>query len=376
MITYPSKVRLAFVGDICLGLELEKSIPATEAERVFAQVKDQLSAADVRIGNLECCLVDGAFDRTVRENPMAAPVALAESLNEARFGVLSLANNHILDCGDKSLSLAIEFCRRKGIQTVGAGSNRDEALRPAIVEVNGHRLAFLAFGDTERYYAKKTRPGIAPIEPDIILNAVDVAKRMADALIVILHADLEFGFHPATWRVRLARKIAEGGADIVVQHHPHVLQGIERHQGSIIAYSIGNFVFPWYESEYLGHRFGVNESVILNVTLDYSDGPPSLSYETIPVIIGQDGLPQVASGEVAGKIVRHIDMTSGALGDPRSVQVYWYARCCEELRYQTGGLYWTLRDHGPVAFLKRLVRTIRRKDHRRWIKGLMSFGRF
>ena len=253
--------------------------------------------------------------------------------------------------------------------------DRKEALKPAIVEINGHRLAFLAFGDTERYYAGIDRPGIAPLDWETILDGIDIAKRVSDALVVILHADLEFGFHPAAWRVRLARKIAEHGADLVVQHHPHVLQGIERHAGSIIAYSMGNFVFNWHENEYLGTKAGVSETAILNVTMDFANGSPSLSYETIPVCIGHDGLPRVSTGDQAIRIQRHFEMTSEALRDPKMVQVYWYARCYEEFRYQGGGMYWTLRDHGLAAFFRRLVRTLRRKDHRRWIKGLLSFGR-
>jgi poly-gamma-glutamate synthesis protein (capsule biosynthesis protein) len=370
-----ARIKLAFTGDICLGLGLRSKLVSSDLSQVFSGVIDELGTADLRIGNLECCLVDGTIGTAARENPMSATLDLARSLTEARFDVLNLANNHILDCGRESLSLSLDFCRRHGINTIGAGQNRKETLRPTIVEVQGRRLAFLAFGDTEWYYARDDRPGIAPLEWDVMIDAIDVAKRVSDALIVMLHADLEFGFHPAAWRVRLARKIAEHGADLVIQHHPHVLQGIEPHTGSIIAYSIGNFVFDWYENEYMGNKIGVDETVILNVTLDFTNGSPDLSYQTIPVIIGRDGLPRIATGDAGSRILRHMEMTSEPLADPQKVQFYWYERCREEFRYQVGGLYWTFRDHGPMAFIKRVVRMLRRRDHRRWIKGLLSFGR-
>lgn len=371
----PNTIRLAFVGDICLGLELKEKVGASDSDRIFAGVSKQLAEADLRVGNLECCLVDAHVDETVRKNPMAAPIELARCIKDAGFEVLGLANNHILDCGEASFNTALDSCRRSNVKTFGAGRDLAEALRPAIVDVHGRRLAFLGFGDTEWYYAGVNRPGIAPLESDMVLRAIDAARQDADLVIVTLHADLEFGFHPSTWRVRMARAIGERGADMVVQHHPHVLQGIERHGNSLIAYSLGNFVFHWFGNEYLGEKPGINESAILYVTADFSGATVRLSYEAVPIAIDRAGLPQVPAPEQAAKIARHLASVSQSLADPALVRRNWHARCREEFRYQRGSLYWTLRDHGPSIFIRRLIRMLKRKDHRRWIKGLLTFGR-
>lgn len=127
-----------------------------------------------------------------------------------------------------------------------------------------------------RHFAAAGSPGIAPLHPGFLLRQTREAAKQAKLIIVSLHADLEFTPYLSPRRIRLSRQLIEAGAHMVIQHHPHVFQGIETHKNGLIAYSLGNFVFSVNGNPYQENRPGTKESFVLQVKADKRGVAPSL----------------------------------------------------------------------------------------------------
>jgi poly-gamma-glutamate synthesis protein (capsule biosynthesis protein) len=154
------------------------------------------------------------------------------------------------------------FSRLKeaGIDYSGGGFNQSEAYSPKIKEINGTKIAFLAFTNlcAPFWEATKENPGIAcltvnPIdnqaEKEKIEKSITEGREMADLVIVSMHFGEEYQASPTPEKKALAQLFIDAGADLVIGHHPHVVQPVEKYKSGYIAYSLGNFVFDQDFSE-------------------------------------------------------------------------------------------------------------------------------
>jgi len=374
MVRKNNELTVAFAGDICLGMGMSDIIRENGTDYLFENVGPYFGQADLRVGNLECCLIDSSFSDYHKKQLMAVPLDTAKVLDKNRFDILGLANNHILDCGIESLVLARKYLDQEGIVYFGAGLNINEAIEIAYINVNGRVIAFLGFGDTTRYYAGNSKAGIAPLSRKLMAEQIGKAKRRADLVIVSLHADMEFTYYPSTWRVKLSRWLIEQGADIIAQHHPHVMQGIEQYKQGLIAYSLGNFIFNWNGSEYLCKREGVADSFILNVTVNFTENKPQFLWQVIPVNIDLTGKPHVLKNEKARPILQHMKKLSNDLKDNKRLRKEWRRRCYRELKNESRLIYWMLLSCKFNKVFDRIATVINNPELRRWITGLISLG--
>jgi len=255
---------LVAVGDICLGAGVRDSIRQFGSDFPFAQCSPILQNADVVFGNLEMVLYEKGTPLKENRLDFKAPLHYGEGLKRAGFRVLSVANNHILDFGAQACRDTLNFLKRQGIQTVGCGENLQEARKPAILTVRGKRIGFLAYSENVGQSAGPNQPGVAPIKKKYWVEDILALRPQVDLIVVSLHADLEFLAYPAPWRVRLSRQLIDAGADLVLQHHPHVPQGVERYGKGMIVYSLGSFVFPVYGNSYANHPY-TDQSFVLRV---------------------------------------------------------------------------------------------------------------
>ena len=241
---------LAAVGDLLFDRKVTRTskqkgdlnYPLLETAEIFRQ-------ADLAFGNLECPL----STRGKQINMFRGDPAVAEVLAEAGFDVISLANNHIFDYGEVAFFDTIACLQEKGIVPIGVGENINEARTPKSVRVNGTTVAFLAYtqigpGFTytrvpQHWAATVELPGVAEARADYIRMDVKRAKTEADLVIVSFHWGNEYVHYPTEHQKAWGRTALAAGADLVIGHHPHVLQGIEFGEKGVIAYSLGNFVF-------------------------------------------------------------------------------------------------------------------------------------
>lgn len=284
------------VGDIMLARTIGEMIETEGIEVPFAFTAETLSSADITLGNLECAIsTKGEPDD--KTYAFRAPLAAAESLSHGGFDLVSLANNHILDYGPEALAETLQSLSVRSILSVGAGMNADEAYQPAIVEVNGLKVAFLAFADVPTldydylaWEAGVEKPGIAWAHPERIIQGVQAAKAQADIVVVLFHNGYEIAQKVSALQQQAAHLAIDNGASLVIGSHPHVLQRIEEYNGGLIVYSMGNFVFDNF-------LFPPNYSAILSVTLG-AHGVQS--YELIDVIVQLNGVPQIMEYDLDG----------------------------------------------------------------------------
>jgi len=282
-------VTLMAVGDIMLGRTIGELIESEGSDAPFLYTAETLSSADITLGNLECSISNRGIAEE-KTYAFRAPITAGESLAYAGFDLVNLANNHVLDFGPLALEDTIDILASNQVQSVGAGLNAVEAYSPIYIEIDGLRLAFLAFADipsTDYDYrtweAGANEPGIAWADKDKIQKGIQEAKQHADVVIVLVHNGYEIKQQVVNSQVEIAQLAIDSGASLVIGSHPHVLQRIDEYQEGLIVYSMGNFVFDNF-------LFPPNYSAILKVELTPNGVE---SYELIDIIVQLNGVPQI-----------------------------------------------------------------------------------
>ena len=234
---------LRFAGDCLLAGYYEDAV-GTNAGLAFEDF-DLLKTADVAMVNLECPVTTRGKKIPKPYNFRMNPRFLA-ALTGAGIDIVNIANNHIYDFGPEGLFDTISYLDSTGIRHVGAGRNRAEAHRPVVLNLNGTKIGFLGFyGGGEAPTASDSRPGVARREIGLIASDISALrlKDSVDYVVVNIHWGTEKETYPDGSQRDLAHRIIDAGADAVIGHHPHVLQGIELYKSGVIAYSLGNFIF-------------------------------------------------------------------------------------------------------------------------------------
>jgi poly-gamma-glutamate synthesis protein (capsule biosynthesis protein) len=294
-------VRLMAVGDLEMAFGVSRRISRIGPEVPFADVVDIFNEADLVIGNLECSLSRNGEPWPRKQLHFGATALAARALSVGGVDAVSVANNHSLDFGPGAFLDTLGLLDAAGVGHFGGGTDSSSARAPLILERNGLRIAFLSYVTafwgpyaftTRSWEATSDKPGIAIARVDDIAADVAAARGVADIVVVSVHADGEYRRLPKQSQRRMADAAIGAGAALVIGHGAHVLQGYRRGQGTLIAYGLGNFVFPGYTGR-------AKDSAILDVTLT-ADGVTGFSW--IPIVI-RDALPHPASGADAARIM-------------------------------------------------------------------------
>lgn len=240
------------VGDIMTSRNVAAKMRLYGNDYPFASSTDFLSSADITFANLETPITAGPIVPTGSFSFHADPGSEL-ALKKAGIDVLSLANNHSPNYGDKGLIDTIAYLDAQQLYHTGAGRNIEEAREPAIIEHQGIRFAFIAFNDSDvvppLYGASSNHGGTAIMTAENLQAALSLAKAQADVVIVSMHSGTEYTRIANERQVAFAHQAIDLGADVVIGSHPHVVQNIERYKGKYIFYSLGNFVFDQMFSE-------------------------------------------------------------------------------------------------------------------------------
>ncbi len=239
------EAELLFVGDVMLGRGV-----AYQAKRhggytyPFLEVVDLLGSADLVFGNLEGPISSRGKNQGSEYSFRFEPSA-AKALKATGFDVVSLANNHILDYGVEALSDTMRYLKEAGIEAVGAGLNYNGANQPKILEVEGIKLAFLAYTNLypKSLVAGESEAGVSDFDLEKVKESILGVRDLVDLVIVSWHWGEEYKTKASDLQGKIAKEMVDAGADLVVGHHPHVPQEVEQYKGAWIFYSLGNFVF-------------------------------------------------------------------------------------------------------------------------------------
>ena len=362
---------MGFAGDFSLGVL--RTARDFDREKLYGVCKQLTGQVDIAIANFESIVLPAGRTSTRR---MSVPVEKCGAMEDTGFTIFSIANNHILDCGEEALLFTREFLKHSNILSVGAGKNIVEAEQTMIMECEGKRLAFFSATDATHYGATRTKAGICRLNQRKLIQRVSEERKKADLVVVSIHSDLEFTNKPAPWKMRLSRRLARAGANIIVHHHPHTLQGIEYFEGTLIAYSLGNFVFPVNGSEYMREREGhVEEGVFLIVEIEWCrNGKAKIGHRAIPTYIDAKNQTKLAQGIRAKTILQNLDSYAMYLQSPRVLTRSYFQRCKIEMKNLILGSFYAFKKEGIHSAWSHVILHLRTLMHRNWIRGFFTFG--
>ncbi|MDP7021765.1 MAG: CapA family protein [Candidatus Krumholzibacteria bacterium] len=323
-----------FVGDIMTGRSYESPggiIDTHGIEALFAPTMPIFGdAADLSVCNLEVSYTDQGSPHPTKSVVFRSRPENIEGVVYAGVDLANLGNNHIIDYGEAGMLQTQALLDSVGIPWVGAGTDDYFALRPKILGRKGLSLAFLSMcnrdGRLWNYQpfldAGRSKPGFGSLIPKNLEKALEESRPVADLSILQLHSGSEYEtappdraghFHgkppievsviheddePFHFRVEpsegdraLRRMAIDMGADAVINHHPHVLQGFESYQGKLIAHSLGNFIFDLYYPETM-------PTMVLTMEIA-AEG--IVGYRFTPSWI-DDWIPQPVTGNLAREI--------------------------------------------------------------------------
>ena len=234
-----SEVRLLFAGDVYAG---------DSDLHVAAEVQHLARQADLVIANLESPLTDDGEPLAVNKTLLRSSPKNIRVLRELSTDIACLANNHICDWDRRGLARTLDILAENNMLTVGAGTGVEQAQTPVVIDRQGLRLGFIACSaeEIETTSALKEGFGCWILDRDKAAESVERLKREVDVVIVMAHWGLTNYHYPLPDDVDLGRSLIDAGATLVIGHHPHVVQGIERRGNGAILYSLGNFCFVPY----------------------------------------------------------------------------------------------------------------------------------
>ena len=233
---------LAFTGDISFTKYFKDAWKREDL--VDDQVLAFLHSANHVIANVECALSDSAVIGTGLKH--ASDPEAGKFVKECLGAdIWTIANNHILDCGQQGLLDTLETARSLGCQTIGAGTNKADAAKPVILEESGGIGIFSTVYTMEKYQTPEEEPGCL-LWDDLqrIQETIDAVKAKCRWCVMVVHGGRgEFSQIPLPYVRSKMRSFLKMGVDVIVAHHPHVVQNFERFGKKMIFYSLGNFIF-------------------------------------------------------------------------------------------------------------------------------------
>lgn len=241
----PKPVKMVFVGDIMFDRGVESSVEKNyngDFSKLFENTS-LINDADIAFVNLEGPVTDKGNNvgskYSFQMNPAVLPV-----IKNAGFDIVSFANNHVGDWNVDGFKDTLKRLNDISIPYAGAGNNKSEASKVTIIEKNGVKIGFLGFSDVGPNWiaAKDSNPGILLASDPNRLEIIKTAKSQVNFLVVSYHWGDEY--KPFNTRQKtLAESSVDAGADLIIGHHPHVIQDYAEYKGKLIFYSLGNFMF-------------------------------------------------------------------------------------------------------------------------------------
>jgi poly-gamma-glutamate capsule biosynthesis protein CapA/YwtB (metallophosphatase superfamily) len=267
-----ASLTLCAAGDVALGGILEGRLDTRQARQdLIAQVRSGFGDADIGFVDLDCTFDTSGTRPRPEEYAVTAGAAQLELLRELGVDIVSQANNHCFDHGWQSVQATRRELAARGIASFGAGANLSAARAPVILERRGRSVGFLGYASEHPWVdavaATAASPGVAPLDTAAMLDDVGALRDTVDWVVVSVHWGKEFVHYPPPTGLRLGRALIDAGASVVLGHHPHVIQGIEEYHKGVIAYSLGNFIFPDYPQQRLAFGGVQRESIVASVEL-------------------------------------------------------------------------------------------------------------
>lgn len=246
-----SPTKIYFVGDIMLNRGVESSVNKNFNGDFYELFKNTsvLKEADILFGNLEGPISSVGNNVGSKYSFRMSPNVLP-AIKKVGFNMFSFANNHVGDWNVSAFENTLSLLRENEISFTGAGINKTEARQPTIIKKNNTSFGFLGFSDVGPKWmeAKENKSGILLVDDPDFSSIISQAKEKVDVLIVSIHFGVEYEKVHNKKQEKVARLAIDSGADMIIGHHPHVVQDVEYYKDKPIFYSLGNFIFDQHFS--------------------------------------------------------------------------------------------------------------------------------
>ncbi len=242
-------VRIAFAGDTTQSDVFAEATSWRSMKYPFEDVNHIFTGADIAFVNLETCVSDRGESEKKEGYGFQTPPEYLQVYTEAGIDIVSCANNHVRDFGMDALDDTFTNLEAHGIGYIGAGRNITEAQKLVVYEENGVKIGFTALNMINMdstWYAKDDRAGINCVDfaaCEEYLGIISEYDKQCDVLFVSVHWGIEYTNAITEEQEQFGHMLCDSGADIILGHHSHTLQPIEYYNGSMIFYSLGNFLF-------------------------------------------------------------------------------------------------------------------------------------
>jgi poly-gamma-glutamate capsule biosynthesis protein CapA/YwtB (metallophosphatase superfamily) len=329
-----SAVEVAFSGDVMFGRRyLDPAADGSHqnalidpndgktAEALVRHVAPITRSADFMVPNVETAFAMSGTAHPGKPFVFLSPPSAVAGVVALGADVVSLANNHTYDFFEDGMRSTLEALHGAGVTTFGAGMDDTEAYRPVVLEKRGIRIGLTGFcgirvcgvrhGDDDvpdqppYQGASNDHGGVAKLDAPNVTPTLTELRAKADRVTVLVHGGIEYQSFPTSGQESAAHRALDLGADLVVGHHPHVMQAFESHEGKLVAYSLGNLVFDQELHE-------TWPAVVLRVRYPKTAGP--LSDFVVDPIYLEDYVPYPTSGGLARHIVRSLGEMSASRG--------------------------------------------------------------
>lgn len=251
---------LIAVGDIMPGERMNRPIRKYGPEYPFFSLYPLFRRSSIVLGNLETPLAKKA-EKEDRNFSYKTDPGNARLLRRTGFNVVNLANNHLLDCGHKGVLETFSALQKHNIKYIGAGEDEKKAHSPAIFQAGKLKIGLLGYYWNRRTAATEIKPGSAMDTPEQVKKDIEQLRQKVDRIVVTVHWGIPYERYPSEEDIQKAHFAIDCGADLVIGHHPHIIQPFEIYKNRSVFYSIGNFAFGTGNSK--------AESIILGV--DFQD---------------------------------------------------------------------------------------------------------
>ena len=297
---------LSFTGDCILGTDeyfaWDTGLPAYYdlygPEYFLKNVRSIFEEDDLTIVNMEGTLTEETT-RVEKQFAFKGDPDYVKILTSSSVEAANVANNHSHDYGEKSFQDTVNILETNGIRTFGYDN-------VAIMEIKGIRVGMFGIYELDDHLER-----IPQVKKDI----AKLKEQQADIIVAVFHWSNELVTVPDENQVTLAHLAIDEGADVVVGHHPHVVQGIEKYKGKIIAYSLGNFCFGGNTHPTEMDTFIFQQKFVLNGAKNIT----ASEYHLIPCRVSSETTynnyqPTPLTGEEAKETMHKIQERSQAIG--------------------------------------------------------------
>ncbi len=289
-------IEIVAVGDIIphgiVKNSGKKSDGSIDFSPLFKEIVDDIKGADISFGNLETPY--HPEKELWRSIPFSfnIPLEMLEEIQKTGFNILTLANNHMFDQGVDGVKHTINTLNKLKIQHIGAGVTHSDAKKEVIIEKKGVKIGFIGYttiiNNDQNNYSNTKTPYINRYDSESAKKEVLSLRKNSDIVIISMHWGDEYHNFPSQAQKNIAKELFSWGVDIIIGHHPHVLQPIVPKyrentlsdsknisnkpiiEPQIVVYSLGNFISNQFfdvNSKHSRHKQSNREGAILKITL-------------------------------------------------------------------------------------------------------------